>query len=394
VATNNDERGRPDIERFDELPPVIYDSRHQGWLIDQGIIPRDPRDPRHQLPRQRRHRRADEVETMRLVEECARLFQMTWFPSHKNEFLIYLPYHFVRPENGWLLLNKTTGEKYRVANVGVDATNELFTGSILLKHEKLDRNPLQAPYFGVGTRDRKSDRLEWVDEKGKVVEFVYEDPERTANELIKLLDTADEGGKTPSKFTPTVAMSLDRQEPGTTGKRPFDEPKQVRPHFREAVEDPIDPINYTVEIEGWWMDNLLRFDCFSVDSKEVNRLSRWFQNFMVYNRWVLELNGVQKILFWDRRSDQVPSRYRDRLPWRPVRYYARTEELYTTRRRNIAGINLTARTQARHGKPLVTGESTGVTAGQSQWDFFHDETGGYLGGTINIEESILPYEFL
>jgi len=393
VATNNDPRERPDLERFDELPPVIYDTRHQAWLIDQGIIPRDPRDPRVQLPRQRRHRRADEVETMRLVEECARLFQMTWFPSKKNENLIYMPYHFIRPANDWLLRNTTTGENYSVANVGVDPTNELFTGSILLKHERLDRVPLQAPYFATGTRDRKTDRLEWVDEKGKIIEFVYEDPERTANELVSLID-ADEGAGTPSKFVPTIAMSLDRQEPGTTGKRPFDEPKQARPHFREAVECPIDPINYTVEIEGWWMDNLLRFDCFSVDTKEVNRLVRWFLNFMVYNKWVLELNGVQKILLWDRRSDQVPARFRDRLPWRPIRYYARTEELYTTRRRNITSIHMTTRIQTRHGKPLNTGESTGVSAGSSVWDFFHDETGSYLGGTIQIEESILPYEFL
>jgi len=330
---------------------------------------------------------------MRLVEECARLFQMTWFPSKKNENLIYMPYHFIRPANDWLLRNTTTGENYSVANVGVDPTNELFTGSILLKHERLDRVPLQAPYFATGTRDRKTDRLEWVDEKGKIIEFVYEDPERTANELVSLID-ADEGAGTPSKFVPTIAMSLDRQEPGTTGKRPFDEPKQARPHFREAVECPIDPINYTVEIEGWWMDNLLRFDCFSVDTKEVNRLVRWFLNFMVYNKWVLELNGVQKILLWDRRSDQVPARFRDRLPWRPIRYYARTEELYTTRRRNITSIHMTTRIQTRHGKPLNTGESTGVSAGSSVWDFFHDETGSYLGGTIQIEESILPYEFL
>lgn len=393
MATNNDERGRPELERFDELPPVIFDTRNQAWLIDQGMIPRDPRDPRLQLPRQRRHRRADETETMRLVEECARLFQMTWFPSQKNENLIYLPYHFITPENGWLLRNTVTGEKYRVGHVGKDALGR-FTGSVLLKHERMERNPLQAPFFAVGTRDRRTDRLEWEDEKGKIIEFVYEDPERTANELAQLLEAAAEGAATPAKFTPTVAMSLDRQEPGTTGKRPFDEPKQVRPHFREAIEDPVDPVNYTIEVEGWWMDNLLRFDCFATHAEQVNRLSRWFQNFMVYNRWVLELNGVQKILFWDRRSDQVPSRFRDRIPWRPVRYYARTEELYTTRRRNITGFTLTARIQGRHGKVLNTGESTGATAGMSQWDFFHDETGGYLGGTIQIEESILPYEIL
>lgn len=395
MATNNDARGRPELERFDELPPVIFDTRSQGWLIDQGIIPRDSQDPRIKVPRQRRHRGADEQETMRLIEEAARLYQMTWFPSRKNEALIYMPFQFVRPSTSWKLRNRATGEIYRVANVGIDPTSEHFTGSILLKHERLDSNPLQLPYFSTDpSRERGTDRLEWVDEKGKIVEFSYEGPERTAAELEKITGGADEGGVTPEAFTPTITMRIDRQEPGTLGKRPFDEPRQVRPTFREQVPDPVDPINYTLEVQGWWMDNLLRFDFFSVKSKEVDRLVRWFRNFYTYNEWVLMLNGVQRLQYWDRRADQVSDRYRDRLPWRTVRLYARTEEIFTVRRRNITGVTYNFRVQGRHGPVLNTGESTGAGAPLSQWDFFHDETGAYLGGTIGVEESILPYEFL
>jgi len=396
MAGSNDPRGRPNLERVDEMPPVYYDTRKQGWLISQGIRPEGPDDPRiGQPPRQKRHRSADEEEFIRLVEEAMRLYQMTWYPSGRNANLIYFPFMFIKPQTTWKLRNVSTGEKYAVQHATVDDTDQNFTGAVLLRHERVtSRGPIQSPFFAhEGSRDRATDRLVWEDEKGKIIEFHQADPNVLASELVALSDEADQDAGTPPSFPPTISVMLERQEPGSMGKAPFGEPKQLKPHIRETVEDPGDPINYALEIQGWWMDNLFQFDCFSPSAKEANRLVRWFKNFMVWCEGVFMLNGVQRILYWDRRSDRVTEKFRDRLAQRPIRYYARTEDFHIIRRRRITSLKLTIRTQGRPTTALLTGEDTGISAPVNGFDFWHDETGGWLGGSIGIEESILPYEF-
>jgi hypothetical protein len=382
VTHLQDKRGRPELERPDEIHPVWFDSRTQAYLIHYNLQAY-VEDPLAQgiMPRQKADRTADENEAIRLVEEGLRLHQMTWFPSGKGDWLIYMPFLFVEPDNTWKLRNLTTRETYTVSHVGMDETRQEPTGYILLQ------TGLSAPSAGDAAFSGRWDRLEWVEPKGKLVEFYRSWPDRAAVELEET--SGDEGAASGPLMVPTITALLARQEPGTIGKRPFEAAKQIKPRIRETKTDPVDPASYSVQIRGWWMDNIFRFDCYGRLNKEADKLVKWFFRFINLYTGVLKKNGVQEILYWQRRADQDVQRWRDDLPMRSVEYFFRTEELDAVRTRNVTGVSIYARVESQDptGKLLNTGELALTGEFNNPFDRFHDDSGNYLVGSIDYQDS-------
>jgi len=291
---------------------------------------------------------------------------------------------FVTPELNWRLRNTETREVYTVKNVGIDK-HKMFTGSVLLNEG------LSAPGQGTGDLPGRWDRLEWVQPANKVVDFHVSWPESEANAASPPTANQDESITSGDSLPPTVTSLLVRQEPGTIGKREFDPAKLSKPKIMGYAPDPFDPKAYSLELQWQWFENIIQFDCWSPLHAEAERLADWMQTFMNLYTWVLKRNGVSEVRYWHRRADLLTQSFRDGVPRRSLQYYFRINLVNPVRVRNVTSLRIQAKLRHAPG-PIPSSAETGGGPWVSQWDQFHDESGNWLGGTIDVADTRSYYE--
>jgi hypothetical protein len=95
---------------------------------------------------------------------------------------------------------------------------------------------------------------------------------------------------------------------------------------REEGDDKENP-GYRYVIKGYWYDNLVRFTCWARSNKAANARAEWFEQLMQEYSWWYALQGVNRVLFWDRGSDIVSVVDGNKWYGRPIDFFVRTEKL-------------------------------------------------------------------
>lgn len=308
-------------------------------------------DPETGLPtRQKRDRGA----------RCQNLFAMMKdrLEAYQGHFVKTGPYRgtfqFARYlKLGDQITNKTTGDVYTIKERHHDEDG-VFSGEVTLSG---------------GTDPAETDTLRLDAENLVVFEHAHKYSEVSSSEFDSASDRTDK----PAPLNDTIEYSRVRYEPGTVGKRPFDREKQAVPSVRESnLDDDVDPgLGYRVS--GQWYDNLVQFDLYARTNERLDGslsptgvgdqgLLAWFQNFMELYKWVFLWNGVNKILEWQGREDEVVRRYKNEFAKRSLLYYVRTERICVARHRRIAQLDVFATVgapeecTAQSGVPVPTGQ--------------------------------------
>jgi len=305
--------------------------------------------------------------------------------------------------------------------------NSGFTGLILLKPG--NRYP------------RSYEDLEFINKEKNYIGFFEWGGKR--HTVGPTEENVQQSQKSAGEFVPTITWSVKMVQPGTIGRRPFDTPKEAKPHVRETFRDPestyirgttaeeatrmlakgfyetgnqvvtgsYDAISreeghpnastHTITVYGQWFDNIVQYDCWSTSNQEANSLILWFEDFMDLYTRVLKENGVQELLYWQRLEDKVVESWRDDIDNRTIQYYFRTEKLRVEKTRNFRSYYIYLRV-AHRGEMLLHGEPSGITTqtglfGLNAWNapFNNPPTstgewftgdGSYPWGTLELQD--------
>ena len=163
----------------------------------------------------------------------------------------------------------------------------------------------------------------------------------TANKILFTEEELDERITEGNLHKEVVTFSLMQQEPGAFGQgAPFEaRVKNMRPIFREEIDDPANP-GYRLATYGYWYDNIIRFTCWAQTNKAANARAEWLQSMFEEYAWYLKAEGVERFLFWGRPSDIVAQINNNRWYGRPLDYFVRTEILRVFSEKTIEKILL------------------------------------------------------
>jgi len=380
MSVRNDRAGNPILEDFDELTLQYFNTSPIARNIILGVT---EKEDFLRPPRSIADRSANVQDIYDMIDKLLPKYQMYFTVSKKNPFLVIFPFMIVEPKPGDRIRNINTSEIYKVRYVPRTPDNK-FYGAILLE---------------TGTTGPKdSQNLEFVNPDGvgseaaKLVRFLHAYPDTPGIDISD--SSGDIGASQAEPFTPVISVELMRQEPGTVGKRPFDMMKEVKPRIRETYKHPDDPHNYSIQVRGQWYDNILRFTCYSATHFGAEKLINWFNDFLYKYAWVLKKNGVQELLYWQRRSDQKIQVWRDDIVGYTVEWYFRTEEQTVEVVHNVTSINLSSRiawsdsavSPPTGQSPKAAGNVMGPFGDRfaTIFDAFHDASGNYLYGDYSI----------
>jgi hypothetical protein len=363
------------------------------------------------------------------------------FETNKNyRWMVTFPYLFIKPDIGDKVLNVTTNEVLTIEWVETLEPNEYrsFDGPFIKNNKPASFTG--RVIFAEGTTVITDDHvLEFVNKKKNYINFFeWASRRHTSNPVSVIADGLDSQN---GPFKASITWNVKRVEPGSIGKHPFDPQKELKPRVRHSFPDPSrtylhpteaernialvgtnyatgqpiitgatsnyalqagqnDPMSstHTLTVYGQWFDNIIQYDCWSVDNQEANALVSWFEDFMDLYTKVLKQNGVNEVLYWQRSQDGTIDRWRSDIDNRSIQYYFRTEKLRVERSKNIQQITLRINASLR-GEALLFGEPSGISyytgqygldASQSQFDYFtgitHTGSGAYRWGNTTIQE--------
>lgn len=261
-------------------------------------------------------------QAMLLVGQLMKSTESTYCEASDNDWMIWFPYLFSEPSAGDKILNERTKEVYTIKEILRDSATKRWQGHILLEEGQ----------SGPKWRDR--DILSFINNE-RYIKYTEEMPDSLIGREKQ--SNAGHGTNLPP-MKPTISNVLLREEPAAH-KKPFSNNlKEIRPRYRESMNDPV-YTGYTLEFFGQILDSLVQFDCWAADPTTSRSLARWFTNFMNMNRWILKKNGVVEIMFWAKVRDQNTMQYGQDAHARSVQYLFRTEHIDVIRTKNINNIN-------------------------------------------------------
>lgn len=278
----------------------------------------NPATSRLSIPFPGRQRRLGNVnvdDSLLLLKECLRDNQAYFLLNEAQAFRVSFPYAWYMKQ-GDKITNLTTGEEYTVAHIYDDRTHDVLLSG--------KRSP------------RSTDRLRLLPENEI---FVNHGSPRAFSKGHKYSEEGSVADK-PAPWTNTITYIVTRSEPGSLSDNPpFQGTRQFKPQFREAWDNPVDPV-MTVATDGWLFDNLVQFDCWAQTNAEAVKLLKWFEDFMLRHAWIMELYGVAKVLYWMRDEDKEVPVWRNDITKRTVIYYFRTERVFVFQTRKLSHVSL------------------------------------------------------
>ena len=313
-------------------------------------------------------------DAMLMVDILLKKYETTYKAHRTDSTLIWMPYLFSTPAAGDEIKNKQTGEIYTIKEPIYNPKSKVWEGLVRLNVTTAP-NPLLA------------ERLEFINPK-KYVRFTEDPPVKLESEE----QTSDGLMIDKGPIRPVVVYSLTLKEPGSLDSQPFGDRKDYKKKVREVIKDP-DVSNHSIEIRAQTFDNLVQFDCCTIDNASANRLARWFDKFISLYEWVLRKNGVQQILFMRRYNSTDSQKWRQDLVVRSLQYYFRTEEIEAISRRDLTTINYAIDLADRivdtsihyvAGLPV-----SGQISEQDYYNMFRDSSGKYLFGNVYYNDGNL-----
>jgi hypothetical protein len=358
----NDKYGRPILEDGNDL---FFMKHHVGNNYTSSLYPRLQAD-----------RSADFVKAMMMIDILLHKWEAHYIPNGVDPRLICMPYLFKEPEQGTTMTNEQTGEIYTVTDTIRHPITNLWEGLVRIDAKTPPNRDL-------------AEKLLFQSERARV-RFVAEFARSTDTEN----QTDDEVQIDVGPIRPTITYSLLRKEPGAIDGQPFGRHKSYKPKLREVIRpDTVHP-GHTVEIFGQWFDTLVEFNCFTTDNRSADLLIDWFERFMEQHIWVLKLNGVQEILYWQRLRDKAVTKWRQDLISRTLQYFFRIEDLLPKVRKNLSNvdiyINLAAELNKDHSRRWIAGQLvTGHLTDLEYQNLFRGPSGEFLFGDLILNDGNL-----
>jgi len=360
VSTTNDKYGMPDLESSDQ---PFYMKHIVSSTMPLSVFPRLKAD-----------RCASLSDSMMMIDILIKKYEAQYYTATKDKNLLVLPNLFLKPLQGTKIKNLNTDEVYEIADVISNPVTGLWEGLIRI-------NSITPP-----NRDLQ-EKLQFLTDD-RLVRFSAEFTRSLGVEN----QTEDELLKDVGPIRPTIIYALIKKEPGSIGKTPFGPQKQAKPMHREFIRDQ-HWAGHSVEMLGQWFDLLVEFGCFTTDNRSADLLADWFERFMRQNTWVLKLNGVQELMYFQRLRDSAVTKWRQDLISRTVQYYFRLEEILPTVVRNIRKLDTTvnlATEIAESGKRWIAGrEVTGPLTQEEYNALFYGPDGTRIFDTILVNDNNL-----
>jgi len=152
----------------------------------------------------------------------------------------------------------------------------------------------------------------------------------------------------------TVTYLITRSEPGSFGDRYFQSPREVKPRFRRVQE--ITDKGYLATVFGKCEDNLVQFDCWSIQNDRADEILEWLKGFFELYTGVFKWNGLQDVSFWDRGVDELSTRWRADIVNRTLRYVLRTEAITAHIHRKLSAVQIFTSLTGEIGGGMAQGQ--------------------------------------
>lgn len=208
----------------------------------------------------------------------------------------------------------------------------------------MDMSIAQADNGLIG-KTRSQGAAKSLNEFFSLVRTAIDDYEKRANTLeINKVNFTEEEPDSKSQ-TETITFSVMRREPGAFAQgAPFEgKVKNLRPVFREQMDDPENP-GYRLVTTGYWHDNIVRFTMWARTNKAANARALWFEKFAEEYSWWFKVQGVDRVLFWNREADIAVNQDNNRWYGRPLDFFVRTETLRIISEKTIEDIMISVGT--------------------------------------------------
>lgn len=311
-------------------------------------------------------------ETMELITKFMIVYQGTYIKHSVDDSLYIFPFLFKRPQEGQIITNLSTKERYTVDQVIVNPESNVWEGVV-----KLDLSSAPDPV--------RQDVL-LFDNEGIYVKFDHLMPSSLTNYKTANINEVMDN---PPQINPTITWNLARVEPGGMNKA-FSSKKELKARQREVVKDPLVP-GYSVQILGKSLDNIVEFMSWSNDHRTSERLINWFYRFLEMYTPYLRQCGVQQMYFLRRDDDSVSNRWRQTFYGRNLQYYFRTEEIEANYEKDLTNVDVVLGTELsditrriyKERRYIAGQEVTGELSNQEYRNLFY-RSGEYLFGNVDI----------
>jgi len=271
-----------------------------------------------------------------LVAQCAWMHQGRYKLVDESEpSIIQMPFALSYFQEGHKLTNYRTGTVYTVAKVidrysddykepRIDNTPE----SILLPKRRFVKSFHPAELTGA-TLQLESNVWDLDHKQGDFLSI--ESTNRPAIRQYSAVTRGELSGDNREHSAPYgIEYIVEREQPGA-GKTPFSsDVRGVKPTARprEATVNTADP-TIALKAMAQTFDNLVAFRVKARNGHELNRLTAWFNRFMLRYVSVFQRVGYGQILYWDRREyTHEDKEVAGTEPYRSLRYYVRTEQMW------------------------------------------------------------------
>lgn len=310
---------RPDntLEEWDELGMMMY----QEEVGPTGEL--------YRTAKQKRERNADVDHAMAYIDELLLANQCWHYQDPIDPYIVTFPYS-IYLSKGQEFLCIDTNTEFVVE--WVEVVTQRFNG--VLRQGKTGRCRLSGPH-----EPSEKYRLRVKSPETDALAFYKGQPSNISG-TYKFDDSSLDSGRATGNYTDTITCMVTERSPGSMGKEPFGDPKEIKPRFRENIFD-TDETSKSVSILGQWFDNIVQFSVWAQTNHRADTLLAWFEEFMMRYAWVLKWNGVQQVYYWQRTRDAKVTRWRDDIVHRTVEYYFRTEKLGLLHERRLSGLELT-----------------------------------------------------
>jgi hypothetical protein len=137
----------------------------------------------------------------------------------------------------------------------------------------------------------------------------------------------------------TITYAVVRREPGGIGSGPpfSQQNRNLRPFLREEGDDPDNP-GYKRAIFGQWFDNVIRLTCWARTGWKSEERAMWLEEVMEQYTWWLTMNGISRIFFWGRDTDQMRETSGNKIYGKALNYFVRTEHLSCTSTKTLESL--------------------------------------------------------
>jgi len=181
---------------------------------------------------------------------------------------------------------------------------------------------------GIGDRSRTPGDSKTLNDFYLLVKRAIDDMELRASTPEDHKVTFTEENPDHKSESEVITFSLVHRQPGAFGKgAPFEgRTKNLKFRPRESLIDTENP-TYKIQVNGYYYDNIVRFTCWARTNKEANARAVWFEDLMVEYDWWFKLQGMQRVIFWERSTDIVTDVDENKWYGRPINYFVRTEKL-------------------------------------------------------------------